>query len=299
MAICTLAACESSSGIPSSGPPESRGNDGGGTGGAAGAQAIVPACPARHTPAAPEPNGDPVRDMVVAQRFAALDNFVGRYLRGEARTYTGSASISETLGFAGVPAANPIATESAVAGLIVDAVTATLTVGDAAAHQRVIFSQATAAPTVTDVSHIFPDLTYPAGPSGPTCAECLPNLFAPPAALTWNIDAHFLGEYRSDGSVAEFPFDVTASVDMRVRTPCALTWDELVVLNGGAFEYQQVGGEMVRHERSWLQTKIATPHMCDGEQVPYQIDVYVNLSDLFDYGVRNFTKGAPQTMCGA
>lgn len=288
-AACVVSACESVAGTSSAGG--AGGEDGGG-----GQDATSLAC-AAHTPGAPELNGDIVHDTAVTQEFTSLDQFLGRYLRGDEPTYEGTASITETLGVFGAPGA--VATAHAVAALIIDSDTATLTVADPAAHQRVMFTQTKASPGVTNASHVFPDFSYPAGPSGATCAGCLPDLFTMAAAIQWRgADARFPGDLWDDGSVRDPAFDVTASVSIGLRTPCALTWDDVAVLNGGAFDYAQFSNEMVHHATGQVQTRAASFRMCDGEVVPYQLDVYVNLSNLFDYGLRNFTAGAPQVLCG-
>src|SRR5690242_16375072 len=117
-AACVVSACESVAGTSNAG--NAGGEDGGGR------QDTTPLACAAHTPGAPALNGDVVHDTAVTQEFASLDQFLGRYLRGDVPTYEGTASITETLGVFGAPGA--VGTAHAVASLIVDSVTATLTV---------------------------------------------------------------------------------------------------------------------------------------------------------------------------
>jgi hypothetical protein len=92
--------------------------------------------------------------------------------------------------------------------------------------------------------------------------------------------------------------DVTSSVDLHALSPCALTWDQIAAVNGDARGFVQEGNEMVLHSSGSVQTVAPSFRMCDGQAVPYTIDRYINLTDLFDYGVRNYVAGSPTTVCG-
>jgi hypothetical protein len=167
------------------------------------------------------------------------------------------------------------------------------------AHQREILTQMTASPGLTDASHVMPDLSYPGGPSGATCAGCAPDLFAVLSTIDLTgLNAHFPGQFFPDGEVSIAPFDVAVSATLRSRSPCALTWAQVVALNGGTSTFMQVGNEMVQHSGGFVQTRAPSARACDGVAMPYHIDVYVNLSNLFDFGLRNFVTDDPQPVCG-
>jgi len=280
------------------------GGSAGGVGGAGGAAGIGGGMPAAggaacamRTPSAPALNGDAVHDTAVTEQFARIDQFLGRYLRGEVPTFMGPASVAETTGVFGTPGS--ISTPAAVAAVIIDRDTATLTIADPVAHQREILTQSSASPGLTDASHVMPDLSYPGGPSGATCAGCAPDLFAVPSTIDLTgLNAHYPGQFFPDGEVSIVPFDVAISASLRSLSPCALTWAQVVALNGGTSTFMQVGNEMVQHSRGFVQTRAPSARACDGVTIPYHLDVYVNLSNPFDFGLRNFVADDPQPVCG-
>ena len=55
---------------------------------------------------------------------------------------------------------------------------------------------------------------------------------------------------------------------------------------------------MVVHAAGSVQTVAPSFRTCDGQAVPYTIDRYINLTNLFDYGVRNYVAGIPTSVCG-
>jgi|GEM_PF-3374767 len=283
------------------GSAEGAGGGVGGSGGAGGIGGGMPtagggAC-AMRTPSPPALNGNAVHDTAVTEEFARIDQFLGRYLRGEVPTFMGPASVAETTGVFGTPGS--ISTPAAVAAVIIDGETATLTIADPVAHQREILTQSSASPGLTDASHVMPDLSYPGGPSGATCAGCAPDLFTLPSTIDLTgLNAHYPGQFRLDGEASIAPFDVSISATLRSLSPCALTWAQVVALNGGTSAFMQVGNEMVQHAGGFVQTRAPSTRACDGVAIPYHIDVYVNLSDLFDFGLRNFVTDDPQPVCG-
>jgi hypothetical protein len=237
--------------------------------------------------------------MAEATGFMGVDNFVGTYLRGT--TYVGSASAAQSKGIFGAPIGAPMnfSTTSAVAALAIDSAGAMLTVASPADHQRLMFQQQSASHVTTAVSEIYPDNSFPGGPSQASCSGCLPDLFAGSLSLAWTgAVAHFAGTIRADGSVDEQAFDVTSSASLTLQSPCELTWDQIAVLNGGALGYTQIGNEMIAHGNGSIQTVAPSFRMCDGQAVPYTIDSYVELTNLFHYGVRNYTAGTPVSVCG-
>jgi len=183
--------------------------------------------------------------------------------------------------------------------LSVDATSATLTIASPPDHERVDFAQQKSSPGLTYANHVLPDNAF-GGDASAACTNCAPNFFVKPATLAWaGFDAHYAGTFYPDNSVNVAPYDITSSANLLLQSPCALTWEQISALSGGALGFAQVGGEMVLHEGGSVVTVPASFRMCDGLSVSYKIDVYVNLSNLFDYGVRNYTASAPAALCGA
>ena len=140
------------------------------------------------------------------------------------------------------------------------------------------------------------------GPVG-TCSACAPDLLARPTTIAWsNQDAVWTGT----GVGADY--HVVSSTSLSWDCPCALTWDEMVALDVhtlkdggdiGLSNFVKEGNEMVWHKQGSIITAypFANQGRCAGRSVPYTIDVYVNLADLSDYGVRNYVEGTPVMYC--
>jgi hypothetical protein len=281
-AICGLA-CAS---------PPVLGSGATGTGGTSGSLA----CTAT-TPSPPAPTGDTVRDTAQANEFAFVDGVVGVYLRGP--VYAGPASASDDSGgYGSGPGA--FATTNAIAAVVSYRYAAVLTIASPADHARLLLGQQPGSPEITEGLGILVDGTYMGGySSGATCTSCTPDFLSTPSSFVWSdLDMHSPGAYFSDGSVEEAPYDIISTVDLQRATPCVLTWDQIVTLNGGPGDFVQEGNEMVQHSGGSVQTVEPSPAMCDGLAYGYTIDRYINLSNLFDYGVRNYVAGSPISLCG-
>jgi len=226
-----------------------------------------------------------------------VDAFVGAYLRGDNPIYSGAASATDSAGpYGNDPAA--FSTGNAIAALVIDPDWATLTVASPADHERLVLDQQSTVPDVTRAVAIFPDGVYPAGYGDATCTSCAPNFFNRPSSLSWSgVDASFPG-FHPDGGESVAPSDITSSIDLRPQSPCTLTWDQLAAVHGGPLDFVRVGNEMIQHEIGSVQTVAPSFRACDGEAVPYTIDRYINLTNLFDYGVRNYVAGSPTHVCG-
>jgi hypothetical protein len=251
-------------------------------------------------PSAPAATGDVVRDMAQATEFAFVDGVVGGYLRGDNPAYVGTASATDNSGTLGGPLS--FSTTNAVAAVVTGGGLpgwALLTIASPADHERLLLGQQDTSPDVTVALGILPNGTYPGGYSdSATCTSCTPDFFTHPPSLVWSgVDATFAGSYPDGGGV--FPaFDITSSVNLQALSPCALTWDQIVALNGGPRGFVQEGNEMVVHAVGSVQTVAPSFGACDGQAVPYTLDRYINLTNLFDYGVRNYVAGSPQPVCG-
>jgi hypothetical protein len=250
-----------------------------------------------------------VRDQAESDAATALDLLLGRYVRGEALVYRGSVSASDTESiFNTIPPPDPPAytdhtmtSVEAIAGLVIGGADpqATLQLVSLSEEEIVIFQQIQSVSGVTKVNGIL-SLNEFGGPVAP-CSGCAPDLLARPTTIAWTAqDAVW-----TDTSLAA-DYHVRSSVNLAVESPCDLTWDEMVAVdaytyaagNQGLGKFVGNGNEMVFHQRAVVTTANPSAHgACDGQQVPYSIDLYVNLSDLSVYGARNYVAGAPVSIC--
>ena len=96
-----------------------------------------------------------------------------------------------------------------------------------------------------------------------------PISWTAPADLAWqDVDAHCPGSIAADGAILVVAFDVSSSVSLELRTPCALTWDDVVVLNGGPSDFVRIGDEMVRHPQGQVLTRIRPPSPATARSSP-------------------------------
>jgi len=284
--------------------------------------APVPAAPASSTTNdyGELPSGMTVQAYAEAQGLAYLDSFVGTYLRGDVTLYTGTLQASDNQSVLGddcgggsTACKNGSITEGpAIASLVVSQGIATLSVHSLSEHDYVVFTQSTAAAGVTNVGIVLPD-TSEGGNTG-TCKGCVPSFSAKPSSITFkNLVstgdvAVNPGQGNVDGGVTDAnagaALSTHASASLTLATACALTFDDLIELNslnglgtsnntlGSAntsSTFTQQGNDMVAEVQS-------TVYSYTGEQdcsTSYTIELYVNLTNLADYGVRNFQTYTP------
>jgi len=257
------------------------------------------------TPSPPPADPDPGRAATNAAAFMYLDQIVGQYVRGDTPVYGGSAAAHANVDAVGNIANETLQTSSARAALSVDPQVAGLTVFSASERERISFQQQQAFPATTFVSAIVPNGRFGGGPLFPvnasnsaTCTACTPDLTSAPAALFWQ-GVEAVAAAGSDAA----PLDVTSSVDLQRISPCALTWDDIVALSADYTDdlpsQPPVDGVVVHTLSGSVVIKPASPRMCDGIQVSYTIDAYINSSNLADYGVRNLTSQTSAIFGGA
>ncbi len=294
--------------------------DGGGQGGAHAIACPLPIPtpdPARTaggaiaTPPLPDaPSGtDPasVQAIAVAQDMRILDDLIGRYLRGDAPVYRGSASARDNgSAFNPPPPAAPIymdttmSSDQAIAALVLDASagTATLTVTSPCEQELIHVIQNRAAPGITQVNGVLATNQY--GGLTASCTSCVPDLLGQPAMLSWTeADATY-------DQGAPLPTNhITSTAALQRESPCDLDWAQLVAIDANSItpgfdmgNFARVGNEMVwQHSNS---VSLATPSSlgaCDGLYVPYTDELYVNASNLGTYGVRKYIAHTPVSYC--
>lgn len=250
-----------------------------------------------------------VQAIAIAADMQILDDLVGRYLRGDAPVYRGSASARDNLSaFNPPPPAAPIYTDTtmssdqAIAALVIDlnAGTATLTVTSPCEQELIHVIQDRAAPGITQVNGVLATIAY--GGWTATCTTCVPDFFGQPATLSWtDADATY-------DQGAPLPTNhIVSTASLQRESPCDLDWAQLVAIDAnwitygpqlGLGNFARVGNEMV-----WQHTgsvTLATPSAhgaCDGLSVPYTDELYVSASDLGTYGVRSYVAKEPVSYC--
>ena len=84
-------------------------------------------------------------------------------------------------------------------------------------------------------------------------------------------------------------------------SPCELTFDQLNAVSADwpdrLQDFAAAGGKLVLQKHGSVVTKNASPRTCDGVQVNYTIDLYVDPANPVDYGVANYAP-QPGAFCG-
>jgi len=257
----------------------------------------APATCSIQTPPVPSiPSMSSTEAVGQAMGMMILDQMIGAYLRGDVAVYTGTASASDnqnvSSGFAEAPDVTLSARGTALAGLDRHRLEITSTCEE----KVLVVQQWPSMPGQTEVDAIAPE-TSVGGYSG-ACLDCIPDLSSLPDHITWT-------DVAAASDPTAFPNDLGAfrsvsSVDLQRESPCSLTWDQLVVLNtrfSPIVDFARVGNEMVA---TYSNSTSIPPNgkFCNGSSTAFTIDLYVNLSDLSDYGTRNFQLGATTPLCG-
>lgn len=259
--------------------------------------------------------------------MAVLDRLFGQYLRGDIVVYHGTmrghSSTTSPPGFPVVPEQD-LAPGPALARLAVQTAwsgdwlqnpppppitgqVAILLSHNLATAQYMAFQQAESQPSTTAATGITDDNSD--NFLSTTCSDCAPSFEARPASLALSLTATgAVTMYQGNVSI-EVPVLTTATLDLTAALPCSVTFNELVTLNSatgpnefadsfGLWQFVLTGNEYVWHVQGAV--LISSPSglgRCDGQSVPYTIDLYVNASNLANYGVRNYVQMAPQQLC--
>lgn len=288
------------------------------------------ACAFSTAPPAP-PNVDssaPQQEQANAAGLRTLDFLIGRFLRGEVTVYQGTATAHDNWSalvnsIVSGPRPDGVIPQGPALALLqvrpaterdwdpwnpnATGTTATLVVHGLPPDQHVIFRQHSVEPGITEVgllSGVATTVNMVA-----SCSGCVPDLAGKPATIAFS-DATatgptrvFIGYAGDGGHYEDLTAKVTASVDLETLPPCALTFEDLAVLNSatGPNEvgltlraFKQSGNEMV-YATGGSFTVGGTP-MCPLVQ-SYTMELYVDLDDLGHYGTRNFVAGTPSVQC--
>jgi hypothetical protein len=270
------------------------------------------------------PQGTTVQAYATVQGLVALDTLIGNYLRGDVMVYTGTLSAHDDQSVLGPDCPgdggnvacvnNSIATGPAVASLVTTNGVTSLDVHSLAQHKYVVFQQGApdggvgAGAGVTTVGLVLSD-QYSGGNSG-TCVGCAPPFASGPESITIqnlvssvlvpNLDAAVRDGGTTDANL-EATLHTYAAASLTRATPCELTWADLVELNTFTTSDAPSLGSFVEQGGEWVTELLGNLYMEDtdgGEyesycSVAYELELYVNASNLADYGVRNFQTYIP------
>jgi hypothetical protein len=215
----------------------------------AGADSGAPLSCVRTTPTAQPSGANGVTDGPSANGFmmSMLDTLIGRWLRGEAAVYIGTASVHDNqsiLQESDLPSNGDLPPGGVIASLEPYASETDLTIFDTCAATHVALVQPGDTPTQTKVGPITPVNTSATATA--VCSGCAPSFADRPATLTWTNAAAVdeQGLFRS-----------TTSAELTRESPCDVTWSQLVVLDSlaqdfiggttGLSGFKRVGDEMI------------------------------------------------------
>jgi hypothetical protein len=235
-----------------------------------------------------------VEDMATAQGLMALDAFLRPYLLGEITVYKGTLAAHDNQGVLNGPMPSgasgfenqSVDAGAAVASLAVTDGNAVLSVHSLSAHMYVVFTQTTKNPSkTTDVGIILAD-SKSGGNTG-TCTSCVPAFTDQPTTIDFSnikstqvVNLDSFGGGNDDVTLHTF---ATASLE-RVE-PCAVAFADVAELNSGQ------GLSFTLNAGEWTAELSGYGYGSSGCPTPYTIELYVNASNLADYGVRNYAPG--------
>ncbi len=252
------------------------------------------------------------------------DAVVGRFLRGDAKVYSGqltaasflSGSAGTSTRMVGFRDGNILALLDTRPTIAADWVpplstvaagsnTSVLVVHDLTSRQSVVFGQLDEAPATTWAGLVVPDEPAAAigqNPFSAACPGCLPPLVGAPTLIVFDPFLAVASAPVSPDGGASSPGLTTVEGEIGIVAPCALRWPDLIALNTavgpvelsadlGLASFVDTGTEMVSHESGDLATGPATASGCV-PQVGYTLDLWISKGDLAMHGVRNFQTSA-------
>jgi hypothetical protein len=233
-------------------------------------------------------SGDAVGASAEMLHMQILDAEIGVFLRGEIAVYRGTLAAHDDFDSGAVDIPSVIPLGPARAHFHSDG---ELFVWSACSGNGLWIREYQGATASTEVSFVSSRFSPV---STATCVGCIPDFFGKPATADW--------QNASAGSLQQgfnIVLHVISSASYRFVSPCDLTWDDLVFPQGPLASFVRIGNEMVNHTQGSIVAKQPTGKgQCDGRQVPYTIDEFVELGDVANYGVRNFVALPSLPVCG-
>jgi hypothetical protein len=250
----------------------------------------LPACSFEGTVAEPEDAG-PANPSAEAnaeeQGLAFLAGFLGPYVRGEASVYRGTLTAHDNQGVLGSAPANgnpgyedqSIPEGAAVATLSVTSTDATLTLHSLTQHEYMVLEQEGSLPGVTSIGIILGD-TLIGGNSG-QCSGCVPAFRDKPQTIDFaGASATSVVNLDVGGDNQNVTLRTYAAANLELTPPCSISFEDIAELNGASgVAFVPMGSEWVAE---WSGIATGDSYYCS-----FQIELYVSVSNVAEYGVRN------------
>jgi hypothetical protein len=231
-----------------------------------------------------------------AQGLAALDTYLGPYLRGDVTIYKGTLSAHDNQSVLGSQGYKDqtIADGPAIASLVVTQGVAMLSVHSLALHKYLLIQQPTKnTAATTSVGIILKD--EETGGNAGVCAHCVPDFGDRPETIAFdNITST---EVVNLNSVGQSNHDVTlhvyATASLDLTSACSLAFTDIAELNGSSgLSFEESSGEWVSQITG---TYYSQKTYCVST---FTVDLYVNAANLADYGVRSVSS-KPEEGCSS
>lgn len=230
-----------------------------------------------------------IGDIAAKQYGDQVDGVFGVFARGESALYRGTFAAHDNQGVVEGGGDAVIASQPAVAALQVVDGNLTLRV-ESAAQRHVDFVQSS---TGTMVSMIMFDTET--GGMLSQCKDCIPSFSTKPAALKFDnveVDGHFFDD-------AATPFAITATADLAKVPVSGITYSDLESTQAAYGFAASPKGDLVRHVEDIVDEALPTkPGMYScWLRTNYELDQYVDPTDITKYGTRDFKVDAVSTCC--
>ncbi len=237
-------------------------------------------------------SSDPVRADAERRGLSTLDFFVGRFLSGRVPVYRGTLQARDNASALG-STDDDIPLGPAVADLQLGIDNGVAGVGDSlfvfrpSLKKYLQLHQPVSAPGTTLVFMILDEGTS-GGAFGP-CQDCAPRFADLPQNIALN---------GASGSNTELGFATTVSTNLERAAPCSLTFEELETLDSWESSpmFESRGGEFVLHLSDQYVDRSSEGDPC-WPGTRYTIDVFVNASKPWIFGIRNFVAGSQFVAC--
>ncbi len=243
----------------------------------------------------------------LAQGVATMHQLVGRYVSGEVSVFRGTASASDSIP-AEPSAQQSFSHQSVIAALDLRAAyafdfvnasgdAAVLRITVPATGDYVVLEQT--ADATTHVGTV--NTSNQSGSQWESCGNCVPDLMTKPATISI---ASATASGTAGGPGGAF-LQTTVSAQLATVAPSTLTFDDIQTL-GFADPYADnllsIGAWTT--DGSELVSTASGTLLADGRFgqcatfTPFTVTVYVNATDLRDFGVRDYVGGSPSSRCG-
>jgi hypothetical protein len=235
----------------------------------------------------------PLQQQAESEALAALDKYVGVYLRGDATVYRGTLSAQDNQGVLHESSGSPdggtlhnqtIPSGPAVAALTIASGTATLTVHSVNAYKHIVLTQEVKDSSTTNIGIILAEGA--AGGNSGSCAGCVPGFTARPQTISFS-GVNVSQVVNLNGRSKDRSLHISATASLELVTPCGIQFSDLAALNANSgLLFQPRGDEYVAVVTGGGYTWTGPHNYYTYKQ--YTLELYVSATNLASYGVRNF-----------